>query len=92
VTAFNFLSGGAVYLFHGKATIDGFAALGYPAYFVTILGSGRSWRCGDSLAGDSAPQGVGLPREDVRSHGSRVVSGGDRHRLWELLARLSSWR
>jgi hypothetical protein len=37
VTAFVFLAGGAVYLFHGKA-IDGFVALGYPAYFVTILG------------------------------------------------------
>jgi uncharacterized membrane protein YphA (DoxX/SURF4 family) len=36
--ALAFLSGGAAYLFRVDAPLRGMAALGYPAYFVTILG------------------------------------------------------
>lgn len=36
--ALAFLSGGAAYLFRGDLQIRGMAELGYPAYFVIILG------------------------------------------------------
>lgn len=38
LTAFVFLSGGATYLLGVKEPLEGMAALGYPRYFVTILG------------------------------------------------------
>ena len=38
ITALVFLSGGAVYLLGVEEPLEGMAALGYPAYFVTILG------------------------------------------------------
>jgi uncharacterized membrane protein YphA (DoxX/SURF4 family) len=38
LTAFVFLSGGAAYLLRAEEPLQGMAALGYPAYFVTILG------------------------------------------------------
>ena len=38
LTAFVFLSGGATYLAGVKEPLEGMAALGYPRYFVTILG------------------------------------------------------
>lgn len=38
LTAFFFLTGGVAYLVHVDPTMQGMAALGYPAYFVTILG------------------------------------------------------
>jgi uncharacterized membrane protein YphA (DoxX/SURF4 family) len=36
--AFAMFSGGIAYLMHQKDTMEGMARLGYPAYFVTILG------------------------------------------------------
>jgi uncharacterized membrane protein YphA (DoxX/SURF4 family) len=36
--ALTFLSGGAAYLIRAEMQVQGMAALGYPAYFVTILG------------------------------------------------------
>ncbi len=36
--AFAFLSGGAAYLYPVEETVRGMAELGYPAYFVTLLG------------------------------------------------------
>ena len=36
--AFSFISGGAAYLARVEAPLRGMAELGYPAYFVTILG------------------------------------------------------
>ena len=47
LTAFVFLSGGAVYLSHADFAVEGVAALGYPAYFVTILGA---WKLLGGLA------------------------------------------
>jgi uncharacterized membrane protein YphA (DoxX/SURF4 family) len=38
ITAFAFITGGAVYLYRVDETLAGMAELGYPAYFVTILG------------------------------------------------------
>jgi hypothetical protein len=39
LTAFAFLTGGAAYLSRADFALAGMAALGYPAYFVTILGT-----------------------------------------------------
>ena len=38
ILAFAFLSGGMAYLAHIEATVAGVVLLGYPPYFVTILG------------------------------------------------------
>jgi len=38
LTAFAFLSGAAAYLFRANFAVAGLAELGYPAYFVTLLG------------------------------------------------------
>jgi uncharacterized membrane protein YphA (DoxX/SURF4 family) len=38
LTAFVFLTGGAAYLSRADLAVGGMAELGYPAYFVTILG------------------------------------------------------
>ena len=38
LTALSFLSGAAAYLSRAEPALAGMAALGYPAYFVTILG------------------------------------------------------
>jgi len=38
ITAFVFLTGGGAYLFRADEPLRGMAELGYPAYFVTILG------------------------------------------------------
>lgn len=38
LVALAFLSGGAAYLAHSEVQLRGMAALGYPAYFVTLLG------------------------------------------------------
>ncbi len=45
--AFAFLSGGAAYLLRVDEPVRGLAALGYPAYFVTILGA---WKVLGGLA------------------------------------------
>jgi DoxX-like protein len=47
VTAFFFLTGGAAYLFRADVPLRGMAELGYPAYFVTILGA---WKVLGGLA------------------------------------------
>jgi uncharacterized membrane protein YphA (DoxX/SURF4 family) len=39
LVAFAFLSGGAMDLAHGPEMVAGMAKLGYPAYFMTILGA-----------------------------------------------------
>ncbi len=39
--ALAFLSGGLAYLLRAEVPLRGMAALGYPAYFVTILGAGK---------------------------------------------------
>src|SRR5947207_2806618 len=39
--AFSFLSGGAAYLLHVPAAVNGVMQLGYPAHFVTFLGVGK---------------------------------------------------
>jgi uncharacterized membrane protein YphA (DoxX/SURF4 family) len=38
LTAFSFISGGAAYLYHAEAPLKGMAELGYPMYFVMLLG------------------------------------------------------
>jgi len=38
IIALAFLSGGVAYLAQSQTQLDGMAALGYPAYFVTLLG------------------------------------------------------
>ncbi|HTA45954.1 MAG TPA: DoxX family protein [Bryobacteraceae bacterium] len=38
ILAFSTLSGGAAQLLHQRQTMDGILQLGYPVYFVTILG------------------------------------------------------
>jgi uncharacterized membrane protein YphA (DoxX/SURF4 family) len=45
--AFAFISGGAAYLLRAEAPLRGMAELGYPAYFVTILGA---WKLLGGLA------------------------------------------
>ena len=45
--ALAFLSGGAAYLFRADVPLRGMAELGYPAYFVTILGA---WKVLGGLA------------------------------------------
>jgi hypothetical protein len=47
VTAFVFLSGGAAYLFRVEVPLRGMAELGYPAYFVAVLGT---WKLLGGLA------------------------------------------
>ena len=41
ITAFVFFSGGVVALLHVEGAVRGFAALGYPAHFVTFLGAAK---------------------------------------------------
>lgn len=55
LTAFVFLSGGAAYLARVDAPVHGLAALGYPPYFVKILGA---WK----LLGGAAILAPRLPR------------------------------
>jgi DoxX-like family len=55
LTAFAFLTGGMAYLSRADFAVGGMAELGYPAYFVTILGA---WKLLGGLA-ILAPQ---LPR------------------------------
>lgn len=45
--ALAFLTGGAAYLVRANAPVQGIAALGYPAYFVTVLGT---WKVLGGLA------------------------------------------
>jgi uncharacterized membrane protein YphA (DoxX/SURF4 family) len=47
LTALTFLSGGVAYLLRVEAPVRGIAELGYPAYFVTILGT---WKVLGGLA------------------------------------------
>jgi hypothetical protein len=47
LTALSFLSGGAAYLSRIDATVEGMLSLGYPLYFITILGV---WKILGSLA------------------------------------------
>ena len=47
LTALAFLTGGAAYLSGADVPVRGMAALGYPAYFVTILGT---WKVLGGLA------------------------------------------
>jgi len=47
LTALFFLTGGAAYLLRVEETVQGMLALGYPGYFVTILGI---WKLLGSLA------------------------------------------
>ena len=47
LTAFCFLTGGAAYLYGVDETVRGMLSLGYPVYFVTILGT---WKILGSLA------------------------------------------
>lgn len=42
ITALAFLSGGVAYLSGADASVRGMAELGYPAYFVTILGAWKA--------------------------------------------------
>jgi hypothetical protein len=42
LTAFVFLSGGAAYLAGARFAVAGVAELGYPAYFVTLLGFSKT--------------------------------------------------
>jgi len=47
ITALAFLTGGAAYLYRVDETVAGMAELGYPAYFVTLLGA---WKLLGGLA------------------------------------------
>jgi len=47
LTALVFLTGGAAYLFRADVPVRGMAELGYPAYFVTLLGA---WKVLGGLA------------------------------------------
>jgi DoxX-like family len=92
LTAFAFLTGGMAYLSRADFAVGGMAELGYPAYFVTILGA---WKLLGGLA-ILAPQ---LPRvkewalrgHRVRSHRSGVLaprngpSGGQGNRAARAL-------
>ncbi len=55
LTGFIFLAGGAAYLSRADVPLRGMAELGYPAYFVTILGA---WK----VLGGLAILAPGLPR------------------------------
>ncbi len=55
LVAFMLLTSGAGHLAHMKQSVDGILALGYPLYFVTLLGF---WK----LAGGVAIVSPGLPR------------------------------
>ena len=90
VIAFTFLSGGAGYLLRLPQVVEGITHLGYPAYFVTILGV---WK----LLGGAAILLPGLPLLKEWAYAgmifdltgasvSQAASGGDvRHILAPLV-------
>ena len=65
--AFSFLSGGVVDLWRPSFALEGMTHLGYPAYFMIILGFWKGigrWR--NPAAGLAPDQGVGLRGHDLR--------------------------
>ncbi len=78
LSAFAFASGGVMDLLHGKEMVDGMAHLGYPPYFMSILGT---WKVAAAIA-VLAPRfprlkrGMGLRGDVLRPDGCGGVTRG----------------